>query len=106
MFQQQEVDLLVVRSQVSTTLALLSAYEHNPTPSLSTMEADLSASGTLQALAITVRTIPKPCPGEVNVHKGPEGTPREQTPSTDFWMHFAYYTLPNETKTVYKDCSI
>ena len=54
MFQQQEVDLLVVRSQVSATLALLSAYEHNPTPSLSTMEADLSASGTLQALAITV----------------------------------------------------
>ncbi len=51
-FQQQAVDLSVVRSQVSATLTLLSAYEDNPTLSLSTLEADLS--GSLEGLAITV----------------------------------------------------
>ena len=56
-FQQQEVDLSLIRSQVSATLALLSAYEDNPTPSLSTLEADLS--GSLQVLAITVTPLQK-----------------------------------------------
>jgi hypothetical protein len=54
-FQQQNVDLSIVQSQVSAVIAYISVYENNPTPSLSKLGADLS-TGSLEHLAITVTT--------------------------------------------------
>lgn len=51
-FQQEEVDLAVVRPQVKTTLTCIAAYKDSPTPSLSKLDDDLDSS--LQGLGITV----------------------------------------------------
>ena len=50
-FQQQEVDLTVVQSQVNATLACIGAYKDNPGPNLTKLDAELNSS--LQDLGIT-----------------------------------------------------
>ena len=51
-FQQQDVDLALVRPQVNATLACIAVYKDNPTPSLSKLDEDLDTF--LQGLGITV----------------------------------------------------
>lgn len=51
-FQQQDVDLALVRPQVNATLACIAAYKDNPTPSLSKLDEDLDTF--LQGLGITI----------------------------------------------------
>ena len=53
-FQQQEVDLTVVQSQVNATLACIGAYKDNPGPNLTKLDAELNSS--LQDLGITARS--------------------------------------------------
>ena len=50
-FQQQEVDLTVVQSQVNATLTCIGAYNDNPGPNLTKLDAELNSS--LQDLGIT-----------------------------------------------------
>ena len=56
-FQQQEVDLAVVRPQVNATLTCIAAHKDNPTPSLSKLDEDLDTS--LQVLGIMVTPVKK-----------------------------------------------
>ena len=53
-FQQQEVDLTVVQSQVNATLTCIGAYKDNPGPNRTKLDAELNSS--LQDLGITARS--------------------------------------------------
>lgn len=52
-FQQQNVDLTVIQSQVAAVVDYVSVYENSPTPSLSKLAADL-CTGSLKHLEVTV----------------------------------------------------
>ena len=97
-FQQKEMDLSVACSQVSATLDCISVYEDNPTPGLSTLEADLR--GSLAVLGITV-TPHKKADFSRNVQKKYIAALRDQLelrfPSTELLDSFCIFD-PSQQK--------
>ena len=104
-FQQREVDLLVVQAHFHATLDCISVYEDNPTPSLSALEAELRDS--LRELGIRA-TPEKKVQFSNNVQKkyiqALEEHLESRLPDTELLDAFSIFDPPNKTRIICRAC--